>query len=108
VLLTSVVVIVAAAVLYPLASGIREVQADRTITSAIENPRGAPEWWLGRVPFESLYFSVVTFTTLGDGDVRPLGAWARFLAGVEALLRALLAALLGAQLVFVLARIVTW
>jgi hypothetical protein len=35
--------------------------------------------------FKSLYFSVVTFTSLGYGDVTPRG-FARFLAGSEALL----------------------
>lgn len=54
--------------------------------------------------FKSLYFSVVTFATLGYGDIQPIGTVARFLAGIEALLGALLAALL----VFVLTRIVTW
>lgn len=104
VLLTSVVVILTAAVLYPLTGGVQEVFADRTITYSLENPGDAPRWWIGRVFFKSLYFSVVTFTTLGFGDIQPVGQLARLIAGVEALLGALLAALL----VFVLARIVTW
>ena len=33
----------------------------------------------------SIYFSVVTFTSLGYGDIRPVG-WAKFFAGTEALL----------------------
>jgi voltage-gated potassium channel Kch len=35
--------------------------------------------------FNSLYFSVVTFTTLGYGDISPVGV-ARFIAACEAFL----------------------
>lgn len=35
--------------------------------------------------FNSLYFSVVTFTTLGYGDIAPVGA-SRFFAALEALM----------------------
>jgi len=45
-----------------------------------------------------LYFSVVTFTTLGYGDYQPAGAWAQRIAGVESLVGALLVALLVAVL----------
>lgn len=104
ILLTSLVVILVAAVIYPLTGGVQEVFADRTITYSIEDPESAPQWWIGRVLFKSLYFSVVTFTTLGFGDIQPVGQIARLVAGIEALLGSLLAALL----VYVLARSVTW
>jgi len=68
------------------------------------DPENAPPLWLAQVLFKSVYFSVVTFATLGYGDIQPIGLIARLLAGLEALLGALLAALL----VFVLSRIVTW
>ena len=42
--------------------------------------------------FESLYFSTVTFTTLGYGDLRPHG-WARAVAASEAILGAFVMAL---------------
>jgi len=45
-----------------------------------------------------LYFSVVTFTTLGGGDFQPAGTWAQWIAGVESLVGALLIALLVAVL----------
>lgn len=77
---------------------------EQTITYAIENPEEASRWWLVHVLLRSLYFSLVTFTTLGYGDIQPIGMWARILAGIEAGLGSLLAALL----VFVLARSVTW
>ena len=104
ILLTSLFVIVGFAVMFPLTGGIQEIQEGEAITYTIENPEDAPRWWIGRVLFKSLYFSVVTFATLGYGDIQPIGTIARFLAGTEALLGALLAALL----VFVLTRMVTW
>ncbi|WP_436927152.1 pentapeptide repeat-containing protein [Halosimplex amylolyticum] len=104
ILLTSLVVIVGAAVVYPLTGGVREVFTDSAITYTLEDPGDAPVQWIGRVLFKSLYFSVITFTTLGYGDIQPVGAAARLVAGVESLLGALLAALL----VFVLTRLVTW
>ncbi|MFB6227879.1 MAG: potassium channel family protein [Halobacteriales archaeon] len=52
---------------------------------------------------DSLYFSVVTFTTLGLGDVEPVGGLARAVVGTEALAGAFLTALF----VFALGRSVT-
>lgn len=100
----SLLVIVASAILFPLTGGIQETQGEAAITYTIENPREAPPLWLGTVLVKSLYFSVVTFATLGYGDIQPIGTWARLLASVETILGSLLSALL----VFVLARIVTW
>jgi hypothetical protein len=104
VLATSLVIILVFALLFPLTGGIQETQGETSITYALENPETAPTWWISRVLFKSVYFSVVTFATLGYGDIQPIGLIARLLAGLEALLGALLAALL----VFVLSRIVTW
>jgi len=39
-----------------------------------------------RGAWEALYFSVVTITTVGYGDMRPLPGWGRFLAGSEAVM----------------------
>jgi hypothetical protein len=47
-----------------------------------------------------VYFSLITFTTVGYGDVNPLGPTARTLAATEAALGVLLASLV----VFVLGR----
>ncbi|MCI5125027.1 MAG: two pore domain potassium channel family protein, partial [Candidatus Electrothrix sp. AR5] len=41
-------------------------------------------------PINSLYFSIVTFTTLGYGDIQPAGVIAKILCGVEALTGALM------------------
>lgn len=51
----------------------------------------------------SLYFSVVTFTTLGYGDIQPVG-FAKYVAASEAVIGASLMALL----VFILGRKATW
>ncbi|WP_135365789.1 pentapeptide repeat-containing protein [Halosimplex halophilum] len=104
VLAASLLAVVVSAVLFPLTGGILEIQGERAITYQIEDPGDAPPWWIGRVLFKSLYFSVVTFATLGYGDIQPVGAWARLLAGTLSIVGSLLSALL----VFVLARIVTW
>lgn len=104
VLLTALVVVLMAAILYPLTGGIQEVQAGQAVTYTIEDPESAPWWWLVDILFKSLYFSVVTFATLGLGDIQPIGTFARLVAGIESILGSFLAALL----VFVLARIVTW
>ncbi len=42
---------------------------------------------------DSLYFSLITFTTLGYGDFRPLEGWGRILAGSEAFVGAFMMAL---------------
>ena len=100
----SLLLIVLCAVLYPLVGGIREVAAERTITYTIGDPFAAPVGEAGRVFFESLYFSVTTFATLGYGDLQPVGGGAQLLAGVESLLGGLLMALL----VVVLFQRISW
>jgi len=42
---------------------------------------------------DCLYFSTITFTTLGYGDFRPLERWGRILAGSEAFIGAFMMAL---------------
>jgi len=42
---------------------------------------------------DCLYFSLITFTTLGYGDFRPLEGWGRILAGSEAFIGAFMMAL---------------
>lgn len=48
--------------------------------------------------FQLLYFSIVTFTTLGYGDFQPSGSPAQWIASMESLVGALLIALLVAVL----------
>jgi len=80
--LASVALVAASALLYPALGGLRDGAA---IVTYDADGVGA----LG----DGLYFSVVTFTTLGYGDLEPVGALARALAGIEALSGAFLVAL---------------
>jgi hypothetical protein len=68
--------------------------------SDIDNPRVK----VASAFLRSLYFSIITFATLGFGDLQPVGPWTRGLAAVETLIGSLLIALL----VFVLSRSATW
>ncbi|NHN43013.1 transporter [Halorubellus sp. JP-L1] len=96
---TAAVVIVVCAFLFPLTGGIEETTGDDTARWSLGNLSGSPAY-IGHVIVKSLYFSTITFTTLGYGDITPVGTTARVIAGVESLLGALLTALL----VFVLSR----
>ncbi len=80
---TSLAVILGCALLYPAIGGVAVV-GDGTFQG--------PTWLKGP------YFSVVTFTTLGYGDVQPVGQWAQLLAMAESLVGAALLALLVAVL----------
>jgi hypothetical protein len=42
---------------------------------------------------QSLYFSIITFTTIGYGDIYPVGVGSKFLVAFESLSGALLLAL---------------
>jgi voltage-gated potassium channel Kch len=113
---TAILLVLVSAVLYPTTGGLTETvvpggetagvndtatrSEQTTITCEIEDPQDAPPYYVARVFYRSLYFSVVTFTTLGYGDISPEGDVARAIAGVEALLGQLFMALL----VFVLTR----
>ena len=100
----SLLVILGWAFLYPLTGGLLDTATDKVFGYAVETPTEAPRYYMTTVFLKSLYFSVVTFATLGYGDIQPVGATARALATIETLLGSLLVALL----VFVLSRIVTW
>jgi hypothetical protein len=104
VLITALVVVILSAFLYPTTGGLVEPvgsgEGGETITWSVEEPGENPAFFFGVVFFRSLYFSIVTFTTLGYGDIRPIGDVARAIAGIEAVLGQALLALL----VFVLSR----
>ncbi|WP_408957431.1 pentapeptide repeat-containing protein [Natrinema sp. 74] len=91
---TSLVLILVCAALYPLTGGIQEVGTETAIAYRIRAPAQTPVWFLAEAYFKSLYFSVVTFATLGYGDLQPVGSAARAIAAVETLLGSLLVALL--------------
>ncbi|GAB3677405.1 pentapeptide repeat-containing protein [Halopiger thermotolerans] len=91
---TSLLLIVVCAMLYPLTGGVQEVGTDSAVTYAIDDPADTPGRLIVRAFLKSLYFSVVTFATLGYGDIQPVGQWARAIASIETLLGSLLMALL--------------
>lgn len=96
----SAALILLCAAIYPLTAGIQEATGSETITWSLESPEDAPPFYIAFIFVKSLYFSMITFSTLGYGDIRPVGGAARALAGVESLLGSILMALL----VFVLTR----
>lgn len=99
----SLFTILIGSILYPLA-GIRYSSTSETVTwaNALETSNVFPEAAIHvfQVWADSIYFSTATFTTLGYGDIQPLG-WGKAIATVESFLGALLLALF----VFVLGRI---
>ncbi|WP_049902666.1 pentapeptide repeat-containing protein [Halococcus agarilyticus] len=97
---SSGVVMVCSAILYPLTGGLRATSGTYAFEQPVRDMIAATPLQLARVFYNGLYFSVVTFATLGYGDIQPVGAVARALAGIEALLGSLLMALL----LFVLTR----
>ncbi len=104
VIATSLLLILVCAALYPLTGGIQEVGTETAITYRVRAPARTPVWYLAETYFKSLYFSVVTFATLGYGDLQPVRGVARAIAAVETLLGSLLVALL----VFVLTQSVRY
>lgn len=78
-------VVLVPTVLYPSTEGLFSSSDETVATYATEG--------VGALP-DALYFSVVSFTTVGYGDLSPAGPVARALAGAEAFLGAFLLALL--------------
>lgn len=118
VIASALAVIVAFGLAYPLTGGIQETikTSTRGANATVDKPTQTETliWTISDVTqaglsemvgafLKSLYFSIVTFTTLGYGDIQPVGNLARALAGIESLLGALLTALL----VFVLSQRIT-
>lgn len=95
---TSLAVILLFGLVYPILGGLTVTTGAPTIGAwqPIGQIPRSPDF-VGEVLL-SLYFSVVTFTTLGYGDIQPSGTTAKLLAGVESMVGAVLIALLVAVL----------
>lgn len=94
----SLVTIIFCAILYPLTGGIKRPTG--TIRFG-PNMSGLEVW---NAFLDSLYFSIVTFTTLGYGDIQPASPVSALIASIESLFGAILIALL----IFVMGRSVKW
>lgn len=91
---SSAVIVVVCALLFPFLGGLRETTTGNPITYSLQFPlESSLNYWI-TVFGKSLYFSVVTFATLGYGDIKPIGGAARALAGIETLVGFGLVALL--------------
>lgn len=91
VLLASVTIYILLAALFsPLYNTIEALSPG----SFVDNSLGQPVQWQ-----QILYFSFVTFTTTGYGDILPINPWARSLATLEAMCGVLYVALLMGRLV---------
>ncbi|MGH7810291.1 MAG: ion channel, partial [Candidatus Binatia bacterium] len=62
--------------------------------SFVDNTLGTPVRWQ-----QFVYYSLVTLSTAGYGDILPVSPWARMLAGLEATIGVLYVAILMARLV---------
>lgn len=62
--------------------------------SYVDNTLGGPVQWQ-----QLVYFSLITLSTAGYGDVLPANMWARMLAGIEVTIGVLYVAILVARLV---------
>lgn len=104
VIYASVVVILGWSVMYATLTEGTSGDAAGLTTAGLDSlaQLGTPEGV--NIIVKNIYFSIVTFTTLGYGDIQPVGTMARLLAGLESFIGALLVALV----VFVLGRRVSW
>lgn len=89
----STLLIVLSGILYPLVGGVRDSGTIYQITLAAEVPTVPGLVGAGDAILRGLYFSVITFTTIGYANVAPHGAGSRILVGIESLLGAIFIAL---------------
>jgi len=92
VLLLAVVVILLFALAFPFLGAVRDTTSGLLYTfrgGEVDPARAVV------VLFNTVYFSVVTFTTVGYGDIYPVGAIAKYLATVESFTGVVLMVFLG-------------
>lgn len=95
-LVASAILIIGSGILYPLVGGVQDGDVLYSISSVTQLLSAEGIEALAR----GLYFSTITFTTIGYANVAPSGPYARILVGIESLLGAMFVALF----VFILGR----
>lgn len=90
---SSAIIIVVSGLLYPFLGGIRDGSTVYQIQMALKFPTFEGLVTGLEVFARSIYFSVITFSTIGYANVAPHGPWSRVLVGIESLLGAILVAL---------------
>ncbi|MFB6130699.1 MAG: pentapeptide repeat-containing protein [Salinigranum sp.] len=98
VIATSIGVMLLSAALYPLTGGVREARESGAVVYTFSHLPTAAPGHVVQILVKSLFFSVVTFTTLGYGNFQPVGTIAQYLASSEALVGTVLMSLLVAVL----------
>lgn len=95
-LVASAILIIGSGILYPLVGGVEDGDVLYSIATVTQLLSAEGIETLAR----GLYFSIITFTTIGYANVAPVGPYARILVGIESLLGAIFVALF----VFILGR----
>lgn len=95
---TSLLVIIGFGLVYPYLGGMETTDTETVTFRFVESVPLLAETGWARIFFENLYFSAITFTTLGYGDIQPSSDTVQLLASIESFLGALLMALLVAVL----------
>lgn len=98
VILTSVTLILLAGLIYPVVGGLHRTAARPDVLRPITDISQVTFSDSGISLLNSIYFSIVTFTTLGYGNFEPNTVVGRYVAGAEALIGTVLLALLVAVL----------
>lgn len=93
-------IIIGAGILYPFIGGISDNGTIYQIRLVAEWPTVASVMGAGEAILRGLYFSIITFTTIGYANVAPNGAGSRILVGIESLLGSIMIAMF----VYVLSR----
>ena len=87
------VTILGAGLLYPFVGGVEDSGTVYLVDLVAEWPPLASLVGAGEAVARGLYFSIITFTTIGYANVAPHGPWSRVLVGIESLVGAVLIAL---------------
>ncbi|MFC7195174.1 potassium channel family protein [Halosimplex aquaticum] len=85
--------IVGAGFLYPFIGGVEDGQTIYRIDLVPAAPALADLGGAVEALSRGIYFSAITFTTIGYANVAPHGPWSRVLVGIESLVGAILIAL---------------